>query len=280
VDKEEDHLSYRVIGAAMQVHRELGPGVNEGFHHQRLSELLHNAGIAHLSKPRGSLFHHGFLADVFEPDMVLPGHLVLELKRLQGEFARAHFVQLKAYLKHWHIPHGLLFDFGKESLVVKRYVHQDTPAPHVDTERLLAGARLPPDGSDTAQGFCRAVAHVAAEFGLGYPDGTYRRLLEAELRGAGLEATSTVTTAVRVGQRLVGQTRLPCLTVGNAWGVMILSQRDGIRAADRAILQSWLRHLDRRWGVIAHFTKRTVECQWVLGSSMMNPDHAGLSHRD
>ena len=41
------------------------------------------------------------------------------------------------------------------------------------------------------------------------------------------------------------------------------SQRNPIRAADRAILQSWLQHLNFRWGLIVHFGNTQIEFHWV-----------------
>ena len=75
----DDKLSYAVIGKAMEVHRELGPGVDECFYHELLVEKLCAAGIEHQSKPRGQLMHRGRVADVFEPDIVIGSRLVLEL---------------------------------------------------------------------------------------------------------------------------------------------------------------------------------------------------------
>ena len=112
-------VSYAIIGKAMEVHRELGPGLDEVFYHELLSERLRVAGIEHVSKPREALIHRGHTADIFEPDLVFPGALVAELKWLWGKFAPEHFVQLKCYLKFWRIADGLLLDFGKESLVQK-----------------------------------------------------------------------------------------------------------------------------------------------------------------
>jgi GxxExxY protein len=75
-----DQVSYAVIGEAMWVHRELGPGLDEAFYHALLSHRLQAAGIEHLSKPREALIRRGRTADIFEPDLVLPSHLIPELK--------------------------------------------------------------------------------------------------------------------------------------------------------------------------------------------------------
>src|SRR5262245_40693334 len=112
-----DKLSYAVIGHAMAVHRELGPGLDEIFYHELLVGHLQTDSIAHQSKPRGELRHCGLLADEFVPDLIADLALILELKALRGDFAPDHLMQIMCYEKFWRIPFGLLLDFGKESLV-------------------------------------------------------------------------------------------------------------------------------------------------------------------
>jgi GxxExxY protein len=104
----------------MEVHRELGPGLDELFYQGLLSRKLLAAGIPHLSKPRQPLLHRGMTADIFEPDLVFSCGLIGELKCLTGEFDGEHYVQLICYLKFWKIGVGLLFDFAKESLNSRR----------------------------------------------------------------------------------------------------------------------------------------------------------------
>src|SRR5438552_1691764 len=116
----KDPFSHQVIGLAMETHRELGPGLIEEFYHQDFVARLKNAGIEHLSKLRRDLVYRGHVADTFEADLVCPGKLIPELKALRGGFDREHFTQLLAYSKFWHIRTGMLFDFGKGSLISKR----------------------------------------------------------------------------------------------------------------------------------------------------------------
>lgn len=264
MNKEVDELSYLVIGRAMQVHRELGPGLDEILYHQRLSELLHQAGVEHQFKPRRILRHRGALVDVFEPDMVVSARLIPELKSLSGSCAPAHFIQIKAYLKVWQIRHCLIFDFGKESLVYKRYIYDDFFPEPVDIERLIRGAPLLMRKSHVCRVICEAVANLTAQFGLGFPDRTYRRLLVIELKALGLSTVICPSASIRAGGSFLGETRVPCIAIEGSWALMVLSQREGIRSADRAIMQSWLRHLGRQHGVIVHFGKRALELEWIL----------------
>jgi GxxExxY protein len=103
-----DSFSYAVLGKAMEVHRELGPGVDEIFYHELLSERLRASGIEHLFRPREQLLHRGIVADIFEADLVFPSRMIAELKCLRGTFEPEHYVPLICYLKFWSVSTGLL----------------------------------------------------------------------------------------------------------------------------------------------------------------------------
>jgi GxxExxY protein len=263
----EEQLSYVVIGKAMEVHRELGPGVDEPFYHQLLCERLGEAGLEHLYKPRRHLVHRGYSADVLEPDLVLPDRLVVELKWLWGGFAPEHYVQLKAYLKFWRISDGLLLDFGNEGLVQKRYVFDDQPAPPLDVAGLMSGLPDFVHDVELARRLCDSIARLTISHGLGYRDTACRGLLDCDLRAEHIACTHAPLATIRLASRTLGETQLPCLAIENRCAVMVLSQRADIRAADRAILQSWLRHLGLEWGMIVHFGKEEAEIRWVSATS-------------
>ena len=64
-------------------------------------------------------------------------------------------------------------------------------------------------------------------------------------------------------EQALGESLLPCVAVGGAGAVLVLSQREAIRAADRAILQTCLRLLELPWGLIVHVGKQELQVQWV-----------------
>lgn len=259
---QTDPVSYVVIGRAMQVHRELGPGLDEIFYHELLAARLREAGIEHLFKPRSSLQHRGRVADVFEPDLVLPAHSVLELKALWGAFPPESFVQLKSYLKFYRLGQGYLFDFGKESLVTKSYLFADAPCPPGNFQESLPPGLEQADHAVAAQ-LGAGISRISQEHGLGYRDTTYRGLLLADLLADGLACEPEPSALIQSATTRLGPARLPCLAVERCCAVLVLSQRDSIRAADRAIVQTALRWLGYRLGLIAHFGKHAVELQWV-----------------
>jgi len=258
-----DPFSYAVIGKAIEVHRELGPGVDEVFYHELLSERLRAAGIEHLCRPREQLLHRGIVADIFEADLVFPGKLVAELKCLRGAFEPEHYVQLICYLKFWRLPTGLLFDFAKDSLLHRRVNYEPAAPVGFDCNALLADA--PDLGGDCELGIaiCRGVAQIIEAYGFGYRDTTYRGLRAAEFNADALGCLTTPTATVNVDHRPVGETRCDCLAVGGRFGIQVLALRRSIAAADVAILRTHLRLLQLSHGVILNFGKAGLDHCWI-----------------
>ena len=258
-----DEFTYKVIGLAMEVHRELGPGLDEKFYHDLLSRKLAAAGLAHLSRPRRELIHRGVVADAFEPDIVFPEKLVLELKCLAGGFDGEHFLQLICYLKFWKIDVGLLFDFGKETLAYRRIEFSEPQIKPLNLEAMLAGGPASVAIRDLAAQACAATSRVLVEHGLGYRDTTYAGLLLAELRASGLRCNPNVLAEVRSGEIVLGQTLCPCLLVNEGLAVRVLALRRSITAADLAILRTYLRLLNAPAGLILNFNRTTLDHRWV-----------------
>jgi len=271
-----DQFTYAVIGKAMQVHRELGPGLDEVFYHELLVNRLREAGIEHESRPRGQLVHRGLIADTFEADLLFPRRLVAELKCLHGSFDPEHYVQLFCYLKFWRVGTGLLFDFAKDSLLYRRVNYLEAPPLNLAGEDLLRNSLDFGSESPLAAALCQSVDRVVREHGLGYRDTTYRGLLAAELRAEGIGCVALPAAPVRCDGVLLGDTHCDCLAVQNRFGILVLALRKTVTAADRAILQTYLRLLDLPHGLILNFGKETLEHRWVSRSRTTSED---LAHR-
>ena len=260
----DDKLSYAVIGKAMQVHRELGPGLDETFYQELLSARLRSAGIAHQSKPRENLVHRGRTADTFEADLVVGAQLVPELKVLRGKFTDDHLAQLICYLKFWRIPTGLLLDFGKESLCQRRVVFTEPPPPGFDAAQVAAAAPAFVTDHRLLASVLQSVETVARTYGLGYRDTTYRGLVAADLAAEGIGCFLQPVAPIRCGGQSLGEARCDCLAIEQGAAALVLALRDAISAADRAILQTYLKHLGLPWGLAVNFGKRHLETRFVV----------------
>lgn len=123
MDREaQDPQTYAVIGAAMEVHRELGHGFKESVYHEAFMKEAAIRGISLQHEPEIAVFYKGEkLESTFRPDFVCFGDVVVEFKA-SSTLTDVDFAQLLNYLKATGLRRGLLINFGAKSLQVKRAV--------------------------------------------------------------------------------------------------------------------------------------------------------------
>lgn len=109
---ERDPISATVIGAAIEVHRVLGPGLLESAYEECLCHELSLRGIAFERQLALPVDYKGVRLDCgYRLDIVLPGRLIVELKAVE-QLAPIHDAQLLTYLKLSGIRTGLLLNFN------------------------------------------------------------------------------------------------------------------------------------------------------------------------
>jgi GxxExxY protein len=111
----------RLIGAAIAVHRALGPGFVESVYHRAMEVELLGRGIAHVTEVEVDVWYGGVVVGRHRLDMIGEDGVVLEFKAVVS-LEPVHFAQLRAYLKATDRPVGLLFNFGEARLVARRVV--------------------------------------------------------------------------------------------------------------------------------------------------------------
>lgn len=258
----KDPFTHQIIGLAMETHRALGPGFVEEFYHQDLVARLVKTGVEHLSKPRRDFVYRGHVADTFEADLVFPGLLVPELKAIRSTFAPEHFTQLLSYMKFWHLETGMLFDFGKPSLISKRVIYTsrtgtfpDVPVPKFVSDDQLASHLL------------QIASQCLADIGFGYRESTWTGLMSAALRAEQIPFTANPTVTVRK----IGVSTLRCFVINNQAAILVTALGQEVTAIDRACLQTCLRWLDLPWGICFHFGKANADIRFVSRPNSPNP---------
>jgi GxxExxY protein len=121
---EFDSLSNRVIGCAIEVHRELGPGLLESTYEKCLGYELARAAITFkLQHPLPVLYKGDRLECGYRIDVLVENALVLELKSVDS-LQPIHEAQLLTYMKLAKIPIGLLINFNVQLLKsgIRRFV--------------------------------------------------------------------------------------------------------------------------------------------------------------
>ncbi|MBN2465087.1 GxxExxY protein [candidate division WOR-3 bacterium] len=118
---EFDALSSRVINSALKVHRELGPGFLESIYHAALLVQLRRDGLKCDSEKEVRVRYAGIEVGVHRLDMVVDDQIIVELKAVR-EFDDCHMAQVLSYLRASGLKTGLLLNFGRSTLKVKRVV--------------------------------------------------------------------------------------------------------------------------------------------------------------
>jgi GxxExxY protein len=109
----ENEIGTEIVGAAITIHRELGPGLMETVYEVVLAHELKERGLQverQVSVPveyRGMKFDQGFRADLIIDDRVL-----IELKSIK-KLTAAHRKQIQTYLRLTNMKLGYLLNFGE-----------------------------------------------------------------------------------------------------------------------------------------------------------------------
>lgn len=108
---ELDQLANRVIGAAIEVHRQLGPGFTEAIYEEALCVEFELRGIPFIRQaPVSVSFKHHTVGEG-RVDLLVADKLVVELKTVE-KLAAIHTAQVLSYLKTINSRLGLLINFN------------------------------------------------------------------------------------------------------------------------------------------------------------------------
>ena len=105
-------LVYRVIGAAIEVQKVLGPGLLESVYHKCMEKELDLRGIAFQSELTLPVGYKGMEVNTeLRCDLFIENILPVELKAVE-DILPIHEAQILTYMKLLHVPKGLLINFN------------------------------------------------------------------------------------------------------------------------------------------------------------------------
>jgi GxxExxY protein len=106
-----DDLTYKIIGAAIAVHRDLGPGLLESVYHKCMKQELYLRELAHVSELLVPIHYKGLQINTdLRCDFLVDNAVVLELKTVDA-IAPVHEAQLLTYMRLLEKPQGVLINF-------------------------------------------------------------------------------------------------------------------------------------------------------------------------
>lgn len=114
-------IVYRVIGTAMEVHKELNWGLLEPIYNEAMHMELMNRGIDHETQKNPPCYYKEQKKEKhYQMDLIVENNIIVELKSV-NKLIPAHRAQLFNYMRLTKKPIGLLINFGQPKLQEERY---------------------------------------------------------------------------------------------------------------------------------------------------------------
>jgi GxxExxY protein len=111
-----NNIAYQVIGAAIEVHKVLGPGLLESVYHRCLERELQLRKINFVSEYRIPYCYKGNDINIeLRCDFFIENCLVIELKAIET-ILPVHQAQLLTYMKLLDVPKGILINFNVDNI--------------------------------------------------------------------------------------------------------------------------------------------------------------------
>ena len=120
LDETGNNLSYRIIGAAMNVHNRIGMGYKEEVYEAALEVELINLGINVTRQFPVPVMYEQEQVALFYLDLFVDEIVVVEVKAFSHQLTNDERAQVINYLKAMNARIGLLFNFGRRRLEYKR----------------------------------------------------------------------------------------------------------------------------------------------------------------
>lgn len=116
---EFEPLTGEIIGAAIEVHKDLGPGFLESVYENALCIELQRHGVPFQQQVEVPVLYRGQEVGLHRLDLLVSERVVVELKAIK-RLDDIHFVVLRSYLRAARLDHGLLLNFAGATVDIKR----------------------------------------------------------------------------------------------------------------------------------------------------------------
>ena len=113
-------LTERILGCAIAVHKDLGPGFLEKIYEHALCTELDHQGISYQRQRNVPISYRGKTCGLHRLDLVIEDKVIVELKATKA-FEDIHFAIVLSYLKASNLPVALLLNYAEPTLAIRRF---------------------------------------------------------------------------------------------------------------------------------------------------------------
>ena len=131
-------ILYYLVGKLHDVHKELGPGLNEYVYQEGLEMQLEEEGISfEREKEFTPIYHNRTMNAKYRLDFVCMSEIIVECKSVE-KLTQNHRAQLFNYMRLTKLPIGILVNFSHKSAEIERYLynHQTNEVISIDGTTL------------------------------------------------------------------------------------------------------------------------------------------------
>lgn len=255
-------LTETLIGCFFEIHNTLGVGYDEKIYHRALAKRFSKKGVPFVFEPCKDIVHRGKIVGTFKPDLLVYDKIILELKCLRTDFIYINHLQLITYLKLWQKSLGLLVNFGQEKVIWKREPFTEKPKILTENYDYIDITEIATDSLYFMKTI-EAIKYVFEIFGLGYGGNLYKDLLETELDYQNIPFAKNIMLDVQYEDESMGEFEIKPFLVDNTFLCEVIGLYENIHFYDISKMQTYLRNLNLKAGIIAHFGKRGLEIRGI-----------------
>lgn len=258
---DETYLIRRLL---FRVRNELKLGWSEEIYHQALLHVLEAEAIPVVSKPRCWLMHRGQQVHLFEPDLILWDKIILELKALAftKHFVGEHYAQLIHYLKYFSKNLGLLVNFCSTPIAIQRVLWDEHPF-MLQEDFTSVQKHINLTNRAVLIQIRKVIIEIAHQFGFGYPDTVYRRLLSIEFAYNDLHVIEDAVVPIELAGKSTIDMNTQHLLIEDKFLLHIRSLLDQPSGYDYARTKNYLAHLGLSIGLVINFSRKKLQIHAV-----------------
>lgn len=117
-------LTEKIINAAMEVHRKIGRGFSEPIYRKAMAIELTNRGLKVKESHPVTLYYKEIKVGEFQIDLLINEAILVNIKMVSS-LEEKHFQEVRTCLKGLEKRYGLIFNFNRKLLEIKRVVNMD-----------------------------------------------------------------------------------------------------------------------------------------------------------
>ena len=252
----------KIIGHLMDVHNQIGPGLDEFVYQDACEERFRSASISFRSQCSNWLLHRNQKVKELIPDFLIEGKFILELKAIFPEVPRISYAQIINYCKLFDVDLGLIANFGLQSLNWKRVPFTPRTGPTEILEKEVLRNLGAPQSALFSQ-VIQAICEIFEIHTLGYTEDIYSAILMVELERIGLRIHKHPMVKPQYPGSRGKQVQVPVILIENICAVYVSSLYRTVPAALLARMRTYLKFLSIPIGLIVNFGTDRLQIKCV-----------------